>query len=183
MKKLLTIAAVVLAAVCVQAATTSWNWSVANVYGIDDADSGAEGFVTGSVELINAAAGGTLTSTFSTEDGTASGTATGSTDDGGAFAAGAPWQAKVTVNVGGTDYTQTFDFTMPSGLTGDVAQDAAILSTLSADLTTQVIGSEGVLLTSVMSDPSSGWTAVPEPCSVALIALGLVALGLKRKVA
>jgi hypothetical protein len=178
MKKLLTLAVAVMAAVCVQAATTSWDWHIDGLYAMDDVgDSGFDGYATGMVELINADAGGTLTSLIDA-DGNAAGTATGETT--GAFAAGTPWQAKVTVNIGGTDYTQTFDFTMPGGLTGDIQGDSQILGDLTGQIQNSVLP-DGILMTSTME--ANGWTAVPEPTSVALIALGLVAFGLKRKVA
>ena len=179
MKKLLTIAAVVLAAVCVQAATTSWDWSLLNVYAMDDSgDSGFDGFVTGSVQLVNADASGTLSADFDS-DGSATGTATGTTD--GAFAADAPWEAIVTVNIGGQEYKKIIDFTIPAGLTGDIQNDSGIFSSMNDSLYDNVVGSDGILMTSAME--ANGWTAVPEPTSVALIALGLVAFGLKRKVA
>lgn len=177
MKKLLTLAAFALATVSLHAATTTWGWQVANLYFVNT-ETGDEGIPSGMVSLVYN--GNTMDSQNLDIDGNAIGSITGNPTDA-AFSDGASWDAVVEVNFGGTTYKNTFSFTMPSGLTGDAQNDSQLYEALNQTLTATIM--PDYYLDPSPSGNMASWTPVPEPTSVALLAIGLAALGLKRKVA
>ena len=65
----------------------------------------------------------------------------------------------------------------------DSANPSGSAKAIITDNLTTTLGNMGTTASNFGAQGSATWTAVPEPTAVALLAIGLVALGLKRKVA
>jgi hypothetical protein len=168
MKKIVTIVGVMLMAGAASAG--SYNWGVGPA---EDADTG--GYITGgtislvwatgssSCDMFNGVAGNTLT-----YDDTWSGVVTVRWDvPAGVMPTGAP----------GTAYYLQSTFTLPT-LIGDGGEgDQRSLNPLVSGAFTAMQGGGFN-----WSASNAGWTAVPEPTSFALLALGAAAIGLRRRI-
>ena len=172
MKKLLTIAAAIVAAAVAQAASVTWNYEI----GILEDVNGE--FINGVISFYD---GSTLLGTANVTDGEAYYDGTGNSPL--AAESGTTVDAVLAMDFGGTEGTLSVgQFVLEQGSFPDWDSAAA-----SFNMTVQEsIDNAGIDTTWSAADAqANGWNmgAVPEPCSVALLALGLAAFGLKRKVA
>lgn len=183
MKKILSFITIVAVAVAAQAATISWNSG--SVYLNDGTKMGATGapavtayYILAS-DISSFSASSYLEANFNHTTGAFTGTAD-KTVNGTAF--GANWGSQGSYSAGDSQ-SMIAVFTYKSGddyyaiaraVTGKIGGDGKNISVQNiSGVTTQAAG-------------TGAWTkvaTVPEPCTVALLALGLAAVGLKRKIA
>ena len=158
MKKLLILAAVIVAGVAANAA--SFKWSAANVYGAD-----GEKF-TGTADVYG----------YLTSEGvsTAVKVATASVTTG-TLAYTGDW-ADAT---GGQNYT--FYFVIEDGGKEFNSYSASVTKAGTAQATSTVTIGFGNMTTATKTNAASNWAAVPEPTSGLLMLLGIAGLALKRK--
>lgn len=173
MKKLMVLAAVAMAGLGLRAATADWSF---NTY-MDDQ------FGTGAADGAIAFYCGTDLMGTAESDG-AGGFAYDFTD----VAGGSSWKAVMTVGltddgVGFTQYSKTFEWTMPSFAGGGDPADASALAGVNDNILGAFVDPGAGALPTLSDAKAQGWAAVatPEPTSGLLMLLGFAGLALRRR--
>lgn len=176
MKKMMMIAVTVVFAAVLQVQAMNLDWSTQIIDDVGGAAAAAPGYV----QLVWVGTGPISSGTASGGDGSVSGSITFHQGAIGTGTFDIPGGASMYFTVynaytigAATRMITTSTFAMPTyGSAIDTAANAA----LSAALATSLDGGNGFI-----DNNDSRWVAVPEPTSMALLALGAAALGLRRK--